>query len=542
MKSFIKSIELNKQLVLKIVLLNSLQIISIVPVAWIIKSIFDVHILEKNWSTTALLCVLLSGLFTLSASAQVLNRKVILNFIQKRIIRYRHDVMHALLHSSKSDIQKQNLHTVYLTITVYIRKIEDSLISMLGIVVPGTINGAVILVLMCFISLPLTLFTVSLSLIFILLNFFVRSEFMRRYEQNNRDYDALSDYTKDSVYDLDWIWFSATEQQSLAGFNRLNERTAHSSCRKNIFESINSVSNMQAANIIAVIILVFGGILLTKNHDTLGGIMGFFILVNLLKNYMIAASKNINSIIEGSSSFNYISRLLQLESRTENLTKISRQSLLPISIKNLTFGFDSTPLFKDLNMEIPQTGIMLIRGNNGEGKTTLLNLISGLYSPHAGEILFNGHAAHTFSQKSILDQLSFCMQEPVIVAGSILHNIRYFQTDIDPDYIQFLCEKLFFTDILNRFPERFDSIISQRGEQLSGGEKQRLSLIRTLAKPAELYIFDEPSNHLDNKTVENFIAIIQEMDKPVLVISHDPRFLAIANTHFRLGKEEFQFT
>ena len=196
---------------------------------------------------------------------------------------------------------------------------------------------------------------------------------------------------------------------------------------------------------------------------------------------------------------------------------------------------------------------MLITGASGIGKSTLINLIFRFYDPKSGNIYIDDQNIKDL-KFSFRDHISICAQNHLFFNDTILNNLRvanvnkYYQQKHVKDMIQTkdkveeyiairgeepepeiieLCMAFNMYNRIMNFEGRFNYIIGDNGNKLSGGERQRLNIIRTLLKPADIYIFDEPTNFLDAINEQLFFRKLEELqnqNKTIIIISHHLNF------------------
>lgn len=139
-------------------------------------------------------------------------------------------------------------------------------------------------------------------------------------------------------------------------------------------------------------------------------------------------------------------------------------------------------------------------GSTGSGKTTLINLIPRFYDATSGEVLLDGVNIKDVSQKQLRDKLGYVPQKGILFSGNIESNIKYGKKDISKDDLEKAARIAQATEFISAKPEGFETEISQGGTNVSGGQKQRLSIARALAKKPEIFIFDDSFSALDYKT------------------------------------------
>lgn len=176
---------------------------------------------------------------------------------------------------------------------------------------------------------------------------------------------------------------------------------------------------------------------------------------------------------------------------------------------------------KDINLVIQKGKSIGIFGGSGAGKSTLLNLITGLISPSQGELLVDGKKIINNSY-NLTQNISYVPQDVFMLDGNIINNIS-FGSDIEPANIKNLIKMVGLESLVDSMHNKDLTMIGESGQRVSGGENQRLSIARALAKDREILILDEPTKSLDKKNTDKIIDLIKQIkkNKTIICVSHD---------------------
>ena len=193
-----------------------------------------------------------------------------------------------------------------------------------------------------------------------------------------------------------------------------------------------------------------------------------------------------------------------------------------VELKNVTFGYSrlSKPVVEDFSMSIKPGGRVAIVGASGCGKSTLSKLISGLYVPWSGEILFDGKPIQDIPRPVFTGSMAVVDQDIILFEDTISNNIRMWDDTIaDFEVILAARDAQIHDDILQR-PGGYQGRLTENGKDLSGGQRQRLEIARVLAQDPSVIILDEATSALDAKTEYDVVRAIQDRGITCIVIAH----------------------
>lgn len=198
-------------------------------------------------------------------------------------------------------------------------------------------------------------------------------------------------------------------------------------------------------------------------------------------------------------------------------------SKLPeIHFNNLHFSYADKAVFSGLNLKLKPGEKLGLVGYTGSGKTTLINLLLKMFSPLAGEITINGINIANIDNDSLRRQIAVMPQDISLFHRSLLENITYGSKTEDENVFNNIIQKSHISDFIDQLPERYNTIVGERGIKLSGGQRQRIAIARALLKGAPIMILDEATSSLDGVTEEHIQEAISELikDKTVIAIAH----------------------
>ena len=210
-----------------------------------------------------------------------------------------------------------------------------------------------------------------------------------------------------------------------------------------------------------------------------------------------------------------------------------------ITFKNVDFSYSEKEVFNSLNLEIKKESFVGIAGQTGSGKTTLIKLLFRFYELNAGEIKLDGLNINDVNLESLRSKIGLVNQEIFLFDGTIQENIAYPNSKIDKTLLMEVAKSSQCLEFIEKLDDGFDTLIGERGQRLSVGQKQRIGIARALYKKPEILVFDEATSAVDNETEFLIQKALKEISKncTTLVIAHRLSTIKNADKIIVLGKQ-----
>ena len=283
-------------------------------------------------------------------------------------------------------------------------------------------------------------------------------------------------------------------------------------------------SDFKSNYLTKVLVYIIGAFIVAKQQISVGTLIMFSEYFSML----FSAMESLNAKrIALKTNAPYYERVFDTFSFPEERKETIRLERIEngISLKKVWFSYPETsPILKDINIEIKKGDHIAIVGKTGCGKTTLAKLLMGLYDVQNGEILIDSVDTRNISREDLSDLIGVVMQDNYLFDMSIRENLLISNEAATDEEMIEACKKANIYEFISEQPNRFDTVIGERGIKLSGGQKQRISIAAALLRKPQVLIFDEATSALDRQSEEIINDAIKRIseDITVIVIAHKP--------------------
>ncbi len=282
---------------------------------------------------------------------------------------------------------------------------------------------------------------------------------------------------------------------------------------------------MLVLNISSVAILWFGAIRINNNQMQVGALIAFLQYAMQILFGLLMVSMLFIMLPRAAASADRINEVLVMEPEIEDAEQVKQADEIKgyVEFQDVTFSYPGAeePALNNISFSARPGEVTAIIGGTGAGKSTLVSLIPRFYDIDSGHILVDGVDVREMAQKDLRAKIGFVPQKAVLFSGTIAENIRYGKEDASDEEVHYAAEVAQATEFISEMKDGYDSAIAQGGTNVSGGQKQRLSIARALVRNPEIYVFDDTFSALDFKTDAQLRAALKRetLDSTVLIVA-----------------------
>ena len=348
-----------------------------------------------------------------------------------------------------------------------------------------------------------------------------RNEFRKRMNQADND---ISTKMIDSLLNYETVKYFNNEKFE---FNRLDESLKEYELAAN--QSRHSLSLLNVAQTFIIMLGITIMLVMSAYGIKSGDIdVGGFVVINA---YMFQLYQPLNwlgsvyrEIRQALTDMENMFSLLEVSTTSkDNLEDMPQSNDANIRFDKVSFDYDvRRTIIKDISFTVPNGKKVAIVGPTGAGKSTISRLLFKFYDPKEGGIYINDININKISQESLRQTIGVVPQDTVLFNDTIYYNIAYGNTEATKEKVISAAQNADIHDFISALPDGYETIVGERGLKLSGGEKQRVAIARTILKNPKIFFFDEATSALDSSTEKEIQKNLENIskDKTTLIIAH----------------------
>ena len=385
-----------------------------------------------------------------------------------------------------------------------------------------------------FIGGPLGYITLAIVFILITTSWYMQKPLKKIVEQSVKEEQLKQTTLIEAVTGLEIIKSIRAQNRMKTHWDKSISKTVHYAEQGQFLSHSINYFTAFMSQFSNILIVAAGVYLASAGELTMGGI----IAAMMLNGRVIAPVSQIVGMIirydRTMLSLKNLDEIMQMPVEKEDRNYISRPNLKgDIELKDLEFTYSEKKykILKDINITIKDGEKVAILGKIGSGKSTLLKLIMNLYEPDNGSVLIDGVDTRQIDPVDLRKSMGIVPQEPFLFMGSIKDNITIGEQFVTDEELLKVSRIAGLHEFLDKHEAGFDLIVGERGEGLSGGERQSVTLARALISNPNIIMLDEPTNAMDKQAETAFINKLEEIikDKTLVLVTHKTSLLKLVD-------------
>lgn len=513
------------------VTLTALAMVIKIKYSWLMKDLIDNALIPQNFSLLLQLTILFPVLVLTCSLLNYLKEYCFSYVSQKSILKMREDIFtHVLklpycffIKNSSGEIINRLINDVEITQEAF----SDSIVTFIS----SLISILFVSVWLFFINWELAIIVLMVVPLFVIITKILWKKISELSRQSSEERGEVTSFLQQTITSIELVKLSGSNSDFFVKTLKILCATLSSSIIKLRMNRIfaNTLWESILTPYQAIIYFIGGYWYMTKGSPTIGTMLAFINYVNILIPSMLDLISAFTNMARGISSLNRVQEYLEEKPQKSGKRLLSKESEIIIEFKNVNFKYPSSEFeISDLNLSIDNNEFVTIVGTTGSGKSTLVKLLVRLFDVDNGQILINGINIEEYDLLDLRNCFGFVQQDVYLLKGSIRDNLIFSNKSIAQDKIEQAISIAQLESLIASLPNQIDSIISERGTTLSGGEKQRLSIARMILRHSKIIILDEPTAALDLETENRILNNMKPLFNQTTTIAIDHRLATVS--------------
>ena len=396
--------------------------------------------------------------------------------------------------------------------------------------------------MLTYVSVELTLYCLIPMGVIAFFGYFFGEAMERRYAKMQKAFALLSDRVQESLSGERVIKAFVQEQREAEAFRRVNEHKRRTTLDVVKLDMAFGPVLRLLVGVTYVIAIVVGGRLTLAGEMSLGRFVAFNLYIGSLVWPMLALGDSITYISQGVAGMQRIHEVYDAQPEITDSPEPDAVTSLSgeIELEHVSFRFreDLPDCLRDLSVRVAPGETLAVMGRTGSGKTALVSLLTRSYDIQSGSIRFDGHDIQNIPLRVLRENIACVPQDNFLFSDTVRGNIAFGKPGAEQEEIVRAAVAADIHDNIMDFPERYDTVVGERGVTLSGGQKQRSSIARALLKDSPILILDDALSAVDTDTEETILRNLKALraGKTTILIAH--RVSTVANADHILVLEE----
>lgn len=394
-------------------------------------------------------------------------------------------------------------------------------------ILSSVLMGIGVIIMMLILQPVLALVSVgSLVILGFLVNRFIGKRTREGFRAQQKELGLLNGIIEETIAGQRTVKAYGQETDRIAMFDATNQEFKHHAIRAQTFAGVvgpvmNFVNNFSIAAVAGA-----GGWLVVAGHTTVGIVATFLSYTRQLSQPINQLSQMYNQLQSALAGAERIFEILDEPDEIDATAHNEDHQAIThgdVVFEDVNFSYDiDVPILKGVNLHATPGSVTALVGPTGAGKTTIINLLTRFYEIDSGRILIDGIPLHDINKSELRRQLGIVLQDGFLFAGSVMDNIRYGRLDATDNEVVEAAKLAQADDFVRHLPEGYDTQLTERGANISQGQRQLLTIARALLANPRILILDEATSNVDTRTERAIQAGMKQLmhGRTSFVIAH----------------------
>lgn len=456
------------------------------------------------------------------------------------LIRYRNQCVLSLSNKMVAHLLRVKTHYYQKWTPSYVvSRVIDEPSSIDGILPRNLLDGiisAVICVVIFSLMLSQSWLIGLLTLLFVGIDYFIafRLPLTKVYKKFNETQAMLKSQTNNLFQGVIHVKLGDNFEREEHTYHAAKEDYLGTFFKKNFLSQVQRLTSNTCKQFGYLLVIVISAVLIALDHINLAQFTMLLSLYNLLWSHTTSAENLIPLYKYGQVTCDRIAEVLSLEQECKEDCPVALERVTSVNFEDVDFAYTpNKPILDRFTFSAQAGQITSLAGYSGCGKSTALNILLGFIERNGGRILLNGQEVTSGNLIGLRTKIAYVGQNNFLFNRSIRDNLLYYTTDTEEnvEQIKAYLQRFSLDEMVNSLPNGLEHILADNSSTISGGERQRLCIIRELMKKPDVLVLDECTSHLDSESERTIFDVIKELAEELVVIqvAHRPSALAYSD-------------
>ncbi len=472
-------------------------------VPWLFAYAIDNYILEKDFVGAYRIGAYIVIVGLLNGIVRYFGRYLLTVISQQTVAKIRQDAFDNLQNLPVSYYDTNQPGTIVSRITNDVDLISNSLSQVVSQLIASFITLIGSLIMMFVVNWALALVALVFVPVMVVFTMAIGKRTKKEFTSQQKHLGNLNSIIEESISGLDNIKLYSLEENVKEEFYETNGKLRHASFRAQLMAGLVMPTINFMNNLIYVMIVFVGGLLKVSGRIavTIGDISAVTQYARQFVQPISNLAQLFGTLQQGIAG---AERVFELIDETDEYVNDGEEDVTHLKghivFDDVTFGYDETPVLHNVSFDAHEGKVTAIVGPTGSGKTTIINLFNRFYDINNGEITIDGKPINTLKKDPFRQRVGVVLQDTSLFSGTVYENIAYGNHEADKDAVIEASKLANAHDFIMKLPKGYDTVVREGGKNFSHGERQLISIARTILSDPDILILDEATSNVDTRT------------------------------------------